>query len=109
MELQILTLIIEGIVGAVISYFGWKLKKHYNAEKRKAEENKNFKELALINTRLILIREMHHYLDDKGFAPLYALSAVVDSYNLYHELGGNGGIGMLYQQFIKLPHKEMKK
>lgn len=109
MELQIITLIIEGLVGALISYFGWKIKQHYELEKQRAEEIKKFKDLELRNTRMILIREMHHYLDDKGFAPLYALSAVVDSYKLYHELGGNGGIETLYQQFLKLPHKERKK
>ena len=108
MELQILTLVIEGIIGAGISYFGWKVKQHYNLEKQKAEETQKFKELELRAVRMLLIREMHHYLD-KGFAPLYALSAVIDSYKLYHEFGGNGGVENLYQEFLTLPHKEKQK
>lgn len=102
MELQILTLVIEGIAGAAISYVGWKLKKIRETEEAIKRREKGFEELELLNTRMVLIRECNHYID-KGFAPVYAKSSITDIYNKYHSLGGNGGIESLFREFKELP------
>ena len=108
MELQILTLVCEGIVGAAISYVGWKLKKSRETEKEIQQREKDFEELELLNTRMNLIRECNRYID-KGFAPVYAKSSIADIYRKYHSLGGNGGIESLYLDFKELPTTEAAK
>ena len=108
MELQILTLILEGIAGAAISYVGWKLKKIRESEEEIKRREKDFEELELLNTKMILIRECNRYID-KGFAPVYAKSSIADIWNKYHLLGGNGGIESLYLEFRGLPTTEASK
>ena len=108
MELQILTLVLEGIVGAAISYVGWKLKKIREAEEEIKRREKYFEELQLLSTKMILIRECNRYID-KGFAPVYAKSSIADIWNKYHSLGGNGGIESLYLEFKELPTTEAAK
>ena len=108
MELQVLTLILEGIAGAAISYVGWKLKKIRETEEELKRREKDFEELELSNTRMLLIRECYHYIE-KGFAPVYARSSIADIYKKYHHLGGNGGIEGLYLEFLELPTTEAAK
>ena len=108
MELQILTLAIEGIVGAAISYVGWKLKKIRETEEEIKRREKKFEELEMLNTQLNLIRECYHYLE-KGYAPVYARATVTKLYEIYHSVGGNGGIEGLYLEFLRLPTTEAAK
>lgn len=108
MELQILTLVLEGVAGAAISYVGWKLKKIRETEEKIKRREKDFEELELLNTRMVLIRECNHYIE-KGFAPVYAKSSIADIWNKYHSLGGNGGIESLYFEFSELPTTEAAK
>lgn len=108
MELQIIAIAIEGIVGAVMSYLGYKLKKIHSAEQEHKRQEQKFKKLELLNTRMILIREINHYLE-RGFAPLYARTAVIEMYEEYHDLGGNGGIEEHYSNFLKLPLDKLLK
>jgi len=111
MELQIFTLLFEVVLSAALSFAGWKLKQYRDAEQKFKFEEQRYKKLELLNTRMILIRECTHYLE-KGFAPIYARSAVIAIYNEYHNLGGNGGIEELYREFLNLPFEkrvEIKK
>ena len=66
LELQILTLIIEGVIGAGISFLGWKLKKIRAVEEELQRREKHFEEMEMLNTRMNLIRECNHYLE-KGY------------------------------------------
>ena len=105
MELQILTLILEGVAGAAISYVGWKLKKIRKTEEEIKRREKDFEELELLNTRLIIIRECHRYIE-RGYASIYAKNSITEIYRKYHSLGGNGGIAELYHEFMKLPYEK---
>ena len=105
MELQIVTLIIEGLVGAAITYLGWKFKKIREAEEEIKLRERNFEELELLNTSLIIIRECHHYIE-RGFAPIYAKNTITEIYRKYHFLGGNGGIEELYHELMRLPYEK---
>ena len=85
MELQILALIFEGLVGAAVSYVGWKLKKIRETEEEMKQREKDFEELELLNTRMILIRECNRYIE-KGFAPIYARSSIADIYRKFSNI-----------------------
>ena len=92
----------------VVSYVGWKIKKIRETEKELAERKKRESHLEMLNTKMILIREIEHY-KDKGFAPIYAQSTIAEMYRDYHELGGNGGIEKLFLEFRNLPTSEAIK
>ena len=102
LELQILMLGIEGVIGAGISFLSWKLKKIRAVEEELQRREKHFEEMEMLNTRMNLIRECNHYLE-KGFAPVYARATVVALYNAYKAVGGNGGIEGLFKDFYNLP------
>ena len=101
---QVILLVIEGLLAAALSYAGYKLKQYRESELKIERDEKDQKELQLLTTRLILIREINYYLE-KGFAPLYAVGSVTDIYKKYHDLGGNGGIEEIYRGFLSLPHR----
>ena len=105
MKLQIITLIIEGLVGAAITYLGWKFKKIREAEEEIKLRERNFEELDILTTRLIIIRECHHHIE-RGFAPIYAKNTITEIYRKYHSLGGNGGIEELYNELMRLPYEK---
>ena len=52
--------------------------------------------------RAEVIRDHSHYMD-KGFIPIYAMENVLESYNAYHELGGNGTITKMVEELKRLP------
>ena len=52
--------------------------------------------------RAEIIRDHSHYMD-KGFIPIYATENVLESYNAYHELGGNGTITKMVEELKRLP------
>ena len=105
MELQFVTLAVEGLIGAGITYLTWKFKRIRETEEEIKRREKDFEELELLNTRLIIIRECHHYIE-RGFAPVYAKSTITEIFNKYHSLGGNGGIEELYHELVRLPYEK---
>ena len=107
-HLQIFTIILEGVVGLAVSYVGWKIKKIRESEKELAERKKRESHLELLNTKMILIREIEHY-KEKGFAPVYAQATISEMYQDYHRLGGNGGLEKLFLEFKNLPTSEVKE
>lgn len=62
---------------------------------------------SLKNGTLALLRsEIIHCYDkyiDKGWIPLYGLENVLDLYESYHDLGGNGAITKLVLEIKELP------
>ena len=101
--IQLVLAVANGVLTLVVSWVGYKLRKH-----RKREEERALKELARDNLQLavarnILIRECNRYLD-KGYAPLYAIASVAEMYDAYHKLGGNGAVTGAYHDFMQLPH-----
>ena len=95
--------VVESILTLVVGYAGWKIKKYCSVKQKFEEENKHLREMQMYVTQLMLIRECNHYVE-KGFAPYYAVSSIKNIYQNYHNLGGNGGIEELYNEFLKLPH-----
>ena len=52
--------------------------------------------------RAEIIRDHSHYME-KGYIPIYAMENVLESYNAYHSLGGNGTITKMVEELKQLP------
>ena len=104
--MQIALLAVEGILATAISYAGYKLKQYRETELKIEKDEKDQRDLQLLTTQLILIREINHY-QEKGFAPLYAVNSITNIYKKYHDLGGNGGLEEIYRDFLNLPHRQV--
>ena len=101
--MEFASIIIESVLTLAVSYAGWKFRNYCKLKQKLEEENKNFKEMQMYTTQLMIIRECNHYIE-KTFAPYYAVNSIKNIYRKYHDLGGNGGIEELYNEFLKLPH-----
>lgn len=87
--------VINIIAGAVISY----LFALYRAKKK---ENNALKAglQALLRDRII--QAYNHYVQDKGWIPIYAKESIDACYKSYEALGDNGVIDNLMQQINEL-------
>lgn len=55
--------------------------------------------------RLEIIRDCSRFLA-KGFVPVYAMENILESYEAYHALGGNGTITKMVDELKKLPTRK---
>lgn len=55
-----------------------------------------------------LIDSYNHY-SDKGYAPIYARENFENMYQRYHNLGANGVMDDMHEDFFKLPYEPVKK
>lgn len=87
--------VINIIAGAIISY----LFALYRAKKK---ENNALKAglQALLRDRII--QAYNHYVQDKGWIPIYAKESIDACYKSYEALGDNGVIDNLMQQLNEL-------
>ena len=101
--LQLGFMIIDAILTIAVGWAGLKLNQYSQIEeKREVQENARNK-LQIEVARLTIIRECNHYIT-KGYAPLYAVDSISEMYQAYHELGGNGAVTGIYNEFLSLPH-----
>lgn len=93
--------VINIIAGAVISY----LFALYRAKKK---ENNALKAglQALLRDRII--QAYNHYVQDKGWIPIYAKESIEACYKSYEALGDNGVIDNLMQQINELQNYPSK-
>ncbi len=94
--------VINIIAGAVISY----LFALYRAKKK---ENNALKAglQALLRDRII--QAYNHYVDGKGWIPIYALESINACFKSYEALGENGVINGLMDQLNDLPNYNLKE
>lgn len=94
--------VINIIAGAVISY----LFALYRAKKK---ENNALKAglQALLRDRII--QAYNHYVDGKGWIPIYAKESIDACYRSYEALGDNGVIDSLMEQLNELPNYDLKE
>lgn len=87
--------VINIIVGAVISYL-------FALYCEKKKENNALKAglQALLRDRII--QAYNHYVQDKGWIPIYAKESIDACYKSYEALGDNGVIDNLMQQINEL-------
>lgn len=55
--------------------------------------------------RLEIIRDCSHYLEKKC-VPVYAMENILESYEAYHALGGNGTITKMVEELKQLPTRK---
>lgn len=93
--------VINIIAGAIISY----LFALYRAKKK---ENNALKAglQALLRDRII--QAYNHYVQDKGWIPIYAKESIDACYRSYEALGDNGVIDNLMQQINELQNYPSK-
>lgn len=87
------------VAGAVASYV-------FALYRQKKKENDALKAglQALLRDRII--QAYNHYVDGKGWIPIYALESINACYKSYEALGENGVINGLMEQLNDLPNYE---
>lgn len=91
--------IINILAGMVISYL-------FALYRQKKKENDALKAglQALLRDRII--QAYNHYVDDKGWIPIYAMESINTCYKSYEALGENGVIDGLMEKLKELPNYE---
>lgn len=94
---HVLNLILGGVVSYVLMLYRQK-KKENDALKAGLQ--------ALLRDRII--QAYNHYVDGKGWIPIYALESINACYKSYEALGENGVINGLMEQLNDLPNYDLK-
>ncbi len=91
--------VINILAGMVISYL-------FAMYRQKKKENDALKAglQALLRDRII--QAYNHYVDDKGWIPIYAMESINTCYKSYEALGENGVIDGLMEKLKELPNYE---
>lgn len=98
---QIVSHAINLLLGGVASYA-------FALYRQKKKENDALKAglQALLRDRII--QAYNHYVDDRGWIPIYALESINTCYKSYEALGENGVIDGLMEQLNDLPNYDLK-
>ena len=96
---QIISHVLNLVLGGVVSYI-------FALYRQKKKENDALKAglQALLRDRII--QAYNHYVDEKGWIPIYALESINACYKSYEALGENGVINGLMEQLNDLPNYE---
>lgn len=92
---QMISHVLNLILGGVVSYI-------FALYRQKKKENDALKAglQALLRDRII--QAYNHYVQDKGWIPIYAKESIDACYKSYEALGDNGVIDNLMQQLNEL-------
>lgn len=93
--------VVNLVLGGLISYV-------FAMYRQKKKENDALKAglQALLRDRII--QAYNHYVNDKGWIPIYALESINACYKSYEALGENGVINGLMAQLNELPSYDPK-
>lgn len=94
---QMISNVLNLILGGVVSYI-------FALYRQKKKENDALKAglQALLRDRII--QAYNHYVQDKGWIPIYAKESINACYRSYEALGENGVINDLMKQLNELPN-----
>lgn len=94
---QMIPHVLNLILGGVVSY-------SFALYRQKKKENDALKAglQALLRDRII--QAYNHYVQDKGWIPIYAKESINACYRSYEALGENGVINDLMKQLNELPN-----
>ena len=98
---------IEWLFGVVVAVLGYLIRKINTRVKESAAKNDAIELGVQALLRSQMIADYNHY-QDKGVAPIYARESCDNVYKQYHNLGGNGVMTDIYNDFRKLPTKPPK-
>lgn len=94
---QMISHVLNLILGGVVSYI-------FALYRQKKKQNDALKAglQALLRDRII--QAYNHYVQDKGWIPIYAKESIDACYKSYEALGENGVINDLMKQLNELPN-----
>lgn len=94
---QMISHVLNLLLGCVVSYI-------FALYRQKKKENDALKAglQALLRDRII--QAYNHYVQDKGWIPIYAKESIDACYRSYEALGENGVINDLMKQLNELPN-----
>ncbi|MCD8372965.1 MAG: hypothetical protein LUD27_06675 [Clostridia bacterium] len=90
--------VVGAIVGAVAAGVKSKTKKELNAEKAE-----RLGVQCLLRTQLL---DFHDKYTARKYCPSYAKEAIMNEYEAYHGLGGNGLVTKFYNDIMALPETQ---
>lgn len=93
---------LEAIFGVVVTGLGVACKKLAKRIKQQSCDQKALRNGTQALLRNEIIREYEKY-KDRTWIPIYGRENVLEMYNAYHELGGNGAITQLMDELKELP------
>lgn len=96
---NLLSVILAGICG----WFASKYKENQKEEKKKEEDNEILKKAVLVCIRRNLVNDSTMAIQ-KGWIELHIKDDMLEAYEVYKHLGGNGTVKGLIEQVNKLPH-----
>lgn len=88
---------IGALVGAAVSGI-----KNISRKEKRQEKAERLGVQCLLRTQLL---DFHDKYTERGYCPTYAKEAIMNEYQAYHELGGNGLITRFYDEILALPDK----
>ncbi len=94
---QMISYVLNLILGGIVSYI-------FALYRQKKKENDALKAglQALLRDRII--QAYNHYVQDKGWIPIYAKESINACYRSYEALGENGVINDLMKQLNEIPN-----
>lgn len=95
---SIISAVVGAAVGGVIAVVKSKTKTGVQQEKAERQGVQ-----CLLRTQLL---DFHDKYTERGYCPTYAKEAIMNEYEAYHNLGGNGLVTRFYNEIMALPeHK----
>jgi hypothetical protein len=93
---------LETLFGAIAAGMGIACKCLAKKRKKQNDDQKSLRDGTQALLRNQIIKTYEKYIE-KGWMPLYARENVLEMYNAYHTLGGNGAITKLMEELENLP------
>lgn len=103
---QVIMTFVSAIATAVIAWLGRKLERKERARDAKEAEQRALQEAmkegmqAVLRDRMI---QMASYCIEQGHTQVYMVENMTHMFSAYRELGGNGAVKYIYEQFLSLP------
>lgn len=94
---------LETIFGLLISGLGVAVKWLHKKSKTEAQRQDAIEKGLQALLRSQMINDYNHYYKDKGFAPIYAKDNFENVWKQYHNLGVNGVMDSIHEEFMSLP------
>lgn len=99
-----INLLLGGMISYLFALYRQKKNELKNAEKAHETEMEALKTGVQSLLRDRIIQAYNHYVQDRGWIPIYAKESINACYNSYEALGANGVINDLMEQINKLPN-----
>ena len=94
---------LETLFGLIVTGLGVAVKWLYKKSKTEAQRQDAIEKGLQALLRSQMINDYNHYYKDKGFAPIYAKDNFENVWKQYHNLGVNGVMDSIHEEFMTLP------